>query len=267
MADDFGQAKTFAPTPRRREAARKQGHVALSLDLTNSVQLVAGVVALWCGAGGIAAGLLDTMRVDLSTIHLSETTPSVVQVQFLSMTMRALELIGFVIGLLVVSGLGISMMQTGFHITPELLAPRWDRIAFSTGWERTFSRSAIMRALMSVLKVLVVAAVAAWVLRGKTNQVRSLSESNLGMATAQAWSLVIRLALAVAAALALIGALDYLYQRWRLEQSLMMTAQEMKEQLREDEGDPQTKARLRRLAREATKSRQMKDVPSATVVV
>src|SRR5207247_6488444 len=65
----------------------------------------------------------------------------------------------------------------------------------------------------------------------------------------------------------LIGAVDYLYHRWRLEQSLMMSSQEMKEQLREDEGDPQTRARLRRLAREATKAKQMKDVPSATVVV
>src|SRR5262245_25364829 len=109
MAEELGQSKTFAPTPRRREEARKQGHVAQSLDLTNSVQLVAAAAALWCGAGGIAAGLLDTMRIDLSAIHMSEATPSTVQVQFISLTMQGLTLIGFVIGLLVVSGLGISM--------------------------------------------------------------------------------------------------------------------------------------------------------------
>jgi flagellar biosynthetic protein FlhB len=267
MPEEFGQSKTFAPTPRRREEARKQGHVALSLDLTSSIQLTAGVVALWWGAHAIAAGLLDTMRADLSEIYLSEATTSAVQIQFISLTLRGLALIGFLLGLLVVTGLGISMVQSGFNVAPQLLAPRWDRLSFASGWERTFSRAAAMRALMSLLKVLVVAAVAAWVLRGKAGQFRALSESSLGTATAQAWNLAIRLALAVAASLVLIGAADYLYQRWRLEQALMMTSQEMKEQLREDEGDPQTKARLRRLAREATKVRQMKDVPSATVVV
>jgi flagellar biosynthetic protein FlhB len=267
MAEESGHSKTFAPTPRRRDEARRQGRVALSLDLTNSVQLLAGIVVLWFGAGAIAAGLLDTMQVDLASIHLCDGSSSAVSVRFVWVILRALALLGFLLGVLLVTGLGISTLQVGVTLAPELLSPRWDRLSLSNGWERAFSRAAAMRGLMSLLKVIVIAVVVLWVLRGKIGQVRILGEGNLSTALAYAWILAIRLALAVAASLVVIGCADYLYQRWRLEQSLMMTAQEMKEQLREDEGDPATKARLRRLAREATKARQMKEVPSATVVV
>src|SRR4029077_20571698 len=134
-------------------------------------------------------------------------------------------------GLLLVTGLGISTLQVGFTMAPELLAPRWDRLSLASGRERVFSRVAAMRGLMSVLKVIVIAAVAAWVLRGKFGQLHVLGEGNLSTGLVGAWNLAIRLALAVAAALVLIGAADYLYQRWRLEQALMMSPQEMKEQL------------------------------------
>jgi flagellar biosynthetic protein FlhB len=264
---ESGQSKTYAPTPRRREEARRQGQVALSLDFTNSVQLLAGVLALWCGASAIAAGLLHAMHSDLAGIQQIDATTGSVQGQFVAMMLRGLALTGLVIGLLVVTGLAVSVVQVGFHITPELTAPRWDRLSLAQGWERVFSRTTAIRGLMSVLKVSLVAAVSIWVLRGRVTQIRLLSETSLAPAAVQAWCLAIRLALAVAATLVVIGAADYLFQRWRFEQSLMMTSQEMREQLKEDEGDPQTKARLRRLAREVSKAKQLKDVPGATVVV
>jgi flagellar biosynthetic protein FlhB len=267
MAEEFGQSKTFAPTPRRRDEARKQGHVALSLDLTNSVQLLAAVVGLWFGASAIAFGLLDIMRVDFADMPRVSASNELLTARLGSSILRAAGLVASLVGLLLVTGLAISTSQVGFAVVPSLLSPRLDRMSLAKGWERMFSSAAAMRGVMSVLKVAIIAGVTAWILRGKLGQLQILAECNLATALAGAWNITIRLALAVAAALVVIGAADYLYQRWRQEHALMMTAQEMKEQLREDDGDPATKARLRRLAREVTKNRQMKDVPSATVVI
>src|SRR5581483_11497751 len=110
--------------------------------------------------------------------------------------------------------------------------------------------------------------VLAWlVLRGRAGMVASLGQDGLAFAAAQGWSLVLRLALAVAAALVLIGVGDYLFQRWRREQSLRMTRQELKEELKREEGDPHIKGRMRKLQRELAQRRMMAEVPKATVVI
>jgi flagellar biosynthetic protein FlhB len=267
MAEEFGQSKTFAPTERRRAEAREQGHVAHSPDLTNGFQLLAGVAALWFVACAISDGLLDGMRLDLARIHEVGATPEHVQAIFVALLIRAVSVLGLFVGVLTVSGVFVNSLQVGFHVSTEAIAPRWSRVSLVAGWSRLFSRATAFRGLMGVFKVAAVAGVVWWVLRGRVPQLASLGDATLAAALAQGWDIIVRLALAAAAAVVLIGAADYLFQRWRHEQALMMTTQEMKEEMKREEGDPHVKARLRRLAREATKKRMLDDVPKATVVV
>jgi flagellar biosynthetic protein FlhB len=267
MAEEFGQSKSEAPTQRRRDEARQQGQLAYSTEFTNAVQLTAGTAALWWGGRTLAGGLLAAMRLDLGGVLLVDVSIEQVQGMAAVMLLQAAGLVGFFVGFLFLSGLAVSTLQVGFYVTPELVMPRWSRLSLLTGWSRIFSAAATMRGLMAILKTVVLAAVAWWVLRGRVVQIASLADVTLASAVLQGWEIVIRLALAMGAALVLIGLADYTYQRLRHDQSLMMTRQELKEELKREEGDPQTRGRQRRVAREIARRRMMQDVPQASVVI
>jgi flagellar biosynthetic protein FlhB len=266
-AEDPGQSKTELPTQHRRDEARKQGQFAISLDFTSSIQLLAGIAVLWWSGRAIAGGLLEAMQHDLRTIHTFEITPVQVREMATLMFLQAASVGGFLVGFVFVCVLGVSAFQVGFHLTPELFSLRWDRLSFSTGWSRMLSSASGIRALMAVVKTVIIVCVGWWVLRAREGQIASLGDATLATGISQSWQILIRLVLAVGAALVLIGLVDYTYQRIRHDRSLMMTRQELKEEMRREEGDPQTRGRMRRTAREVARRRMMLDVPKASVVI
>jgi flagellar biosynthetic protein FlhB len=267
MAEEFGQSKTELPTQHRRDEARQQGQFAFSLEFTNAIQLLAGAAVLWWSGRTIAGSLLEAMQQDLRGIRAFELSPEQVRAMTALMFLQAAALVGLVVGFVFVSVAGVSAMQVGFHLTPELAMLRWDRLSLASGWSRMLSSAAAIRALMAVVKTVVIAGVAWWILRGREGQIASLGEATLASAISQSWEIMIRLILAIGASLVLIGMADYTYQRIRHERSLMMTRQELKEELKREEGDPQTRGRMRRAAREIARRRMMQDVPRASVVI
>jgi flagellar biosynthetic protein FlhB len=112
--------------------------------------------------------------------------------------------------------------------------------------------------------------VAWWVLAGRSEQIAGLGQGvspSLRGIVVQGWELVLRTALAIAGALAAIAVLDYILQRLRFERSLRMTREEVKEEIKREEGDPQVKARIRRLQRDAAQRRMLRAVPTASVII
>jgi flagellar biosynthesis protein FlhB len=267
MAEELGQSRTEAPTPRRREEARDEGQVALSPDLSTGLILLAGLAVMAVAAQSFASGLLTYVRADLLHSWVADFTPEEVQRLFVTQFGRGLTLIGSTLGLVLVVGLAVGVLQVGVHFVPGLAAFKWERLAPANGWGRVFSASAGFRGLIAILKLLAVGVVVYWVLRGKAAQIADLTEVGLATSTHQAWVIAVHLALAVAGSLVLIGLTDYVFQRWRHEQTMRMTRQELKEEVKREEGDPQIKARVRKLQREAAKKRMMEDVPRATVVI
>src|SRR5579871_3611553 len=267
MAEEDFESKTEAPTQRRREEARRQGMVAFSMDLAGAIQLLVAVVVLAVSGASIGQGFLALARYDLGGQRQVALDPLGMQGLVSSLLGSGAELLGRLMGLVFAAGLAVGLLQTGFQFTPELLSLRWERLSLVAGWGRLFSLSTVVRALTSLLKVAVVAALAYWVVRGRTVPIAFLSEATLRDAVARAWDLAMRLALAIASGLVLIGVLDYAYQRFRLERSLRMTRQELKEEIKREDGDPQIKGRIRRLQREMAQRRMMREVPKATVVI
>jgi flagellar biosynthesis protein FlhB len=267
MAEEFGQAKTEAPTEHRREEARQQGRVAYSTEFSAGLMLLAAVAALWLGSKAFAGGLQEILRQGVRDARPQELSAEQASALLTSLMGRGLELIGAFLGLLFAVAFGAGVLQAGFRMTPGQLGPRWDKLSIVEGWSRIFSLTALMRGLMAVVKVSVVAVIAFWVLKGKGTQIAVVGQCSLGAATAQGWELALRLALAIAAALLMVGLADYCFQRWRHEQSLWMTKQELKDESKREEGDPMIKARIRKLQREAARKQMMRDVPRATVVL
>jgi flagellar biosynthetic protein FlhB len=267
MAEEFDQQKTEAPTPRRREEARNEGRVAVSSELTGGLLLVTGAVTLTFGGETLVRGLLSAMRHYLSITGARDLDFERSHGLLTGFLFQSGGVLGIPLGVLVVAALGAGLMQAGFRMVPSLLSPRWERISPASGWGRLFSMAAVVRGAVACLKVALVALVAAWVLKGKASQILCFGDQGLATSAQQGWLIASRLALAVAATLALVGVADYLYQRWRHEQSLRMSRQELKDELKREEGDPQLRARIRKMQREMIKKQMFKQVPRATVVI
>ena len=267
MADDFSHSRTEAPTPRRREEARDQGRVALSIELATGLVLLVGVGVLWFASRGLGMGLLETVRQGVLHSHLPEMGAAQTRELLAGYMMRALQLTGVLLAFLFVAALAVTIGQVGFRIVPDLASPNWERIDPASGLGRMFSWMAVLRGGVACVKVLVIALLALVIMRGRFGRLAVLDQQNLGSSVGQTWDIVLRLSLTVAAAFVVVGVVDYLMQRLRFEMALRMTREELKDEIKREEGDPRVKARIRKLARDLSQRRMMRDVPRATVVI
>lgn len=261
------ESKTEDASPKRREDARRQGQIPFSAEFVGAAVLLAGVVALANFGKPLGETMLGIFRDDIPKAFRGEFTTLDAERLLTRTTITVLVALMPVFGIMVATGIAASVIQVGFQITPERLEWKLDRLDPTAGFGRLFSLGSAVKGLLGVLKVLAVASVAYLVVSGRVGLLMGLSRGNLGSATVTAWGLVARLAITLAAAALLIALIDYVYQRRRFENSLRMTKQEVKEELKESEGDPQLKARIRQIARERAKRKMLAEVPKATVVI
>lgn len=261
------ESKTEDPTPRRREEARRQGQVPFSAEAVGSLVLLAGVFGLRSVGPDVWAALSDILRHGLTDPLVPEFAAADARDLFQRAVVRVLAALGPFLGLLLAVGVAASVVQVGFQINTEKLEPNFDKLNPANGFGRLFSVGALVKGLLTILKVIALASVAYVVLEPRAGVITTIGRDNLSGAVAASWALVLRLALYMVAAVAMVAVLDYLYQRRKFEQSLRMTKQELKDELKQEEGDPQIKARIRQIARDRSRRRMMTEVPKATVVV
>lgn len=264
MADEFGE-RTEPATQRRREEAREQGQVAYSSDLASGLLLMTGVLLLYFTGPTLGATFLQNIRHGLAITCGYELDVKETQHLLGQLFLQGADLLGLFFAVLMGAGVGIGILQVGFHFLTDLVTFRWERIMPT--WERVFSINGLVRGLTALLKVLLVATLAYVALGGRLGQITALSQGSLNSIIAQSWSITTRLLLMVAGGLLLLGVIDWAWTRFRYEQSLRMTREELKEEIKREEGDPQIKGRIRRLMREAAQQRMLREVPRATVVI
>ncbi len=265
--EDTGQERTETASPRRREEARKRGQIAVSADLNTGVLLLAGALAFWLGGEAIGGGLLAGVKFDLSRAYRLDLDAFEVRFMMASIFFRTLQALGMFFGIVVAAALVAGFAQAGFAFYPDLLTIKPERLDPTQGVKRLFSLGSLVKMLTSFAKIGIAAVTVFVILNGRLGQIARLSRTTLGSAVAQSWSIILRLFVSLAVALFIIGVIDYIIQRFRLERQLRMTRQEAKEESKQEEGDPQIKARIRRLQREASQKRMMQNVPKATVVI
>jgi flagellar biosynthetic protein FlhB len=267
MADDFDfQQKTEPPSPRRRERAAEEGQFPHSSELNSGVLLFVGFGGMLLLAQALGGGLLAQTRWDLVTLPASDLTAGDIQKLLIDKFSQGLSIAGMLIGLLFLVALGVGIGQVGFNLNVGKLAIKWEQV-FPFQFSRLIGWDKVMRGLFLLCKIAAIGVVAYWIVRQRGSEIMHLNDSGLGGAMAGAWDVTIRIALGLAGTLLLIGVADYAYQRWRFEQSLYMSKQEVKEEMKREEGNPQTKARIRKLQRENAQRKMFHKVPKATVVV
>ncbi|MCS7051476.1 MAG: EscU/YscU/HrcU family type III secretion system export apparatus switch protein, partial [Thermomicrobium sp.] len=259
--------RTERATPRRREEARKRGQVPRSVDLTSALTLLAGAFFLPWYAGTASERLWGYVsRSFQEPLPRDLTGPMVLELAWVSGT-TFFQLTLPILGLFVLVGVGSTLVQTGFVFAPAVLKPDVRRIDPIAGFQRLFSRRGLFETGKALVKIAIVAAVTYPVIQRDLPRYADLTGAE-PRAIAQALGQSIRdLAVRIGLAYAALAVLDYGFQRWDLEQRLRMTRHEVKEELRQTEGDPEIKARIRRLQRQYAMRRMMAQVPKATVVV
>ncbi|MFO0865823.1 MAG: EscU/YscU/HrcU family type III secretion system export apparatus switch protein [Gemmataceae bacterium] len=265
MADEQRDSRTEPATPRKRQEAREQGQVAVSQDLYAGAMILVGVAVLALAGRHFAVSMLDEVRDGLSGCAVKNLDIDGANSRLGEMLGRGAQHVGVVLALLFFTALGLGVLQVGFHFVPDLLGLKGERLAQGVG--KIFSRSAIFKMLATTGKLVAASAVAWWLLRGRMSAVFAVDDPTAGSWAARAAGTVGYFAIGLAATLLLLGVLDYAWQRWQHEQNLMMTKQEIKEEMKNEDGDPQVKARIRRLQRERARKMMFHEIPKASVVV
>jgi flagellar biosynthetic protein FlhB len=267
MAEEAGQDRTEPASPRRREELRKQGQVAFSPDLGGGLLLLAAVVMLLVLGPDMMGMIRDTIRSELSHCYHPELGTGEAEQLLSGAFVHYVRIVGLFFGALLVVAFFAGVVQVGFHITPERLELNFDKINPVTGLGKLFSLAALVKGFFAILKIVALSILVYLVVRSRSWVFPVLSKGGVGHAAAQGWTITIRLALYLAAAFALLGIADFVYQKMRFEKSIRMTKQELKEELKREEGDPQLKVRRRQLHRENLRRKMLAEVPKATVVI
>jgi len=266
MPDHSGD-KSQAPTPHRRQEARKQGQVAKSQDLVSAVLLIAGLLGLLMLGGGLIEFLYGFSRRQLGGKIWSPLDFNSVMAQYHNTLSGLAGCLLPIFGLVLLVAVAANLAQTGFLFVPGKLAPDVTRIDPLKGLRRLFSLPTAMRLAFGIFKIMVIAAVAFFSLYKERDVILGLSGLEPPQIGVFLFTTLFWITLKVGGVLLVLAILDYAFQRWKHEQDLRMTPQEIREEMKNLEGNPQIIARRRQVQRQLALDRLSDLVPKADVVV
>lgn len=268
MAEQLGE-KTEQPTVRRRDEARREGQVARSQDLSAAVTLLAGLlVVLLLGAmmsrilgqmmvavlGGRAPGIGVAARDSLRTL----SAWAAAEVAWILLPAMLLLAVGAYL---------IQVFQVGFNMSARPLAPKLSKLNPVKGAKRILGLRSLVKTAMSLLKLGIVLLVSVAVIYRRIDDIIVMPLLGLRAAAKLGGVIVLELVLWLLLLMLVIGIIDFVYQRWQHTRDLRMTHQEVKEERKSLEGDPQMKARRLRIAQKIALQQIRQSVPHADVVV
>ena len=269
MADQVGE-RTEKPTPKRLREARERGQVAVSRDMSMALNSLAATGVLVAAGAFFLQRLMATLAASLS--HFGDAPLREIKGEDLvPLVIAGGKIVALTAGPVAIAAAGAgvlsSVLQSGFNVSTAPLTPDFNRLNPANG----FKKLAPSRAGIDTLKAIVTAAVLSvlsWRL-GLTmvEDAGHLTWASPAASAGRAWSDALRLLWQAGFALLAIGGLDFGLQRWRLHRSLKMTKQEIKDEARSGEGNPEIKARVRRIQRDMHRKRMLQAVPRATVVL
>ncbi len=273
MAEYDGD-KSLDPTPHRRQLAREAGQVARSQDLSSAGLLLGGLVVLFFTGGALLDFLIGLLTGYLGGSSWMSGTEAgqgmsleAIAGQWNSLMTGLAKVLLPLIALVTLLSIVVNVAQTGLLFLPGKLAPDFSRVNPLSGWGRIFSMSGGARLGFGLIKVAVIGLVALASLYDRREELMSLSALDLPQIAAFAWQICLGTCVRIGLALLALAVIDYGYQRFRHERELKMTPQEMREELRNMQGDPQVAARRRTVQAQLALGQLSHTVPKADVVI
>ncbi len=264
---EYAGEKTHEPTYHRRQKARQEGHVARSHDFSSALLLVMGVVLLALLGGGMVEWLVGfAQRHWVSPLELRGDAAWAVA-WWNGVCVELAKVALPFLGLMMLMGILVHITQTGFLFVPQKLAPDLERISPLQGLRRIFSVGNLLRLLFGMIKMIIIGAIAWAVLANQWPTILGLAGMELRQGAAYMVQIILSTTFQIALAMLVLAILDYGYQKWRYEQDLKMTTQELREEMRNLEGDPHVIARRKAVQRQLALQRLSSAVPKADVVI
>lgn len=267
MAEESDLEKTEDASPRRLEKAREEGDVPRSRELaTCSVLLAAGLGLMMLGSQ-LAAALKTALAGGLSLSREAMFDPAILATDMAQSLSDLLIAFLPLAGLLLLVAIASPALIGGWNISAKALVPNFARMNPLKGLGNMFSKNALMEFIKAVVKAMLVGSVAYLVITSDLDDMLALSLLPADVAISQVGQLMLKAFLSIVAALVLIAAIDVPYQLKHYADKLKMTKEEVRQESKESEGNPQIKSRIRQQQREMARRRMMAEIPKADVVI
>ena len=268
----FGEGgdKTEKATPKKLEDARKEGRVARSSDLINGLMLLLMFFVLRIFGNFMAKGFLESfVKYYNKTPDISMEIFDVKQAVNLGNEIVfdiVIACLPVLIGSFLVAFAG-NVVQIGWKVTTKPLKPKLDRLNPIGGLKRMFSQEKVVELIKSLLKVFAIAIVAYNEVKDRWLFILNLYDFEFMQAIINIFDIVLDVGVKISVLFVIIGIADFGYQKWKHLHDLRMSKQEVKDEMKQSEGDPQVKGRIRQKMREGARRRMMQELPKADVVI
>ena len=264
----FAQERTEPATPKKRQKTRSEGRVCASRDLTASAEILTGLIGLLM----LGSYSLNTLTAFLKRMIYTMGDEVLLRDGWFYFVrddaVKSYFFSWLSLGLLIaVFTAAVIILQVGWHISGEPFKFNFDRLNPVTGMKKIISMRSMVELLKGLLKASVFAFVIYVALRDRMPEALKAMQLSTGQGAVMFWNMLWDLSMRLAVMLLIMALMDYLYQKWDFEKSIRMSRQEIKEEFRQMEGDPQIKSKIRQKQREMAKKRMMGSVPKADVVI
>ena len=266
MAEEFGN-KTHEATPYRRQKAREEGQVVKSQDLASAAVLLAAILILWYFGRGLSEFMAELLRAHLGGDAWLTIDPRTSSHWLVQVGVGLAKYLLPILGLIVLSAILVQLGQVGFLFLPNKLALDPNRVNPLSNWGRIFSLTGAVHLGFGLVKVALILVVAAWSLWEERGRMMGLVDHSAAEIAGYLFDVTLWTCLKIAAALVILALLDYGFLFWKHERDLRMTTQELREELKQQQGDPQIAARRKQVQRQLVLNRLANSVPKANVVV
>ena len=259
--------KTHDPTQKKLDDALKKGDVAKSQDLVSWFLLFMATLIVATMAAGSASGLAVPLKNLIANADLVVVDRSGLMKLYVSLVLAIIVAIGLPLLGLFLTGIGANMVQHRLVLSTESLKPKFSKISPLAGFKRIFGPDALVNFLKGLAKLTLVGVVMFTVLWPQRSSIDAIVRMDVETLLPHTFSIVMSVLIAVVAIMAIIALADYVYQyqRWYTRQK--MSTQELKEEFKQSDGNPEIKGKIKQLRRERSRKRMMANVPNATVVV
>ncbi len=266
MADDSGD-KTEEPTAKRIADARKKGQIPRSKELNTFVALVAGSVMLLFTGESISKGLIQIIRKQFKLNRDVFFDDASLVIYFEQVLLDGMLLIVPLVLIMGLVALLTPIMMGGWNFSTESMSPKISKMNPFSGLKRMFGVQGWVELLKSIVKIVLIFSVAGSLFKGYLDQLMALSSLSLNNAVINAADIILYGFLILSSTLIVIVAIDAPYQLWNNNKQLKMSKQEVKDESKQQEGNPEIKGQIRRKQMEMSQQRMMDEVPKADVIV
>ena len=264
---DQDTEKQHDATQHRRDEAREQGEIARSQDLASAVVLVVALGLLYSAWPNFTDFLGGFATTQLGGDAWLDADQEIFVTRMRGLMFELLKVVGPLFGLVVLAAVGANLMQFGILFLPDKLMPDLQRLDVLAAAMRIFSMQNLVKLGFGMMKLVLVVSVAYYELQGKYEEVLALSALSLPQTASYVVDILFWTTFKIASALLLLALLDFGFQWWRHEQDLKMSTQELRDEMKNTQGDPQVISRRRQVQRQLVQNRMKSTVPKADVVV